>query len=165
MCGVVEALTVASGALKLNSQYQESRAAEANYIAQAQNADQNARVQNRQTEQIADKYAREQSKLDDKMKLARGQMTASMGASGLSAMGSGLDMLVSSNEAYKQDTVDLLQNQRNDTFNSYAKEVNYLNQAQGYRASARNIKRQGNWAMLSTIASTASSYPQGKKLL
>ena len=121
MCGVIEGLTAAMTGLQMYGQRQQYKAQEAAYNAQAQAADanakimeQNQRINDRKAENIADAYGYQQSKLDDKRRLVRGQIAAAQGAAGLTGVGSGLDILGASNDAYYQDSMTLLQNQRND---------------------------------------------------
>ena len=144
--------------------YTQYRAADAQadaqiayYNAQADAAEQNARIQERRGEQIADQYLQQQQKLDDRRRLIRGQQAASAGASGLAASGSVLDVMGSSEDAYRQDSLNLLSNQRNDTWSNYVNVVNYQNQANAFRASAENAEQQGKANKFNTILGTAAS--------
>lgn len=171
MCGVVAGLTAAMTGLQMYGQRQQYKAQEAAYNAQAQAADanakimeQNQRINDRKAENIADAYAYQQSKLDDKRRLVRGQIAAAQGASGLTGVGSGLDILGASNEAYYQDSMNLLQNQRNDIYsnridnwNLENQKIGYMNQASAYRSAAANAVQQGRLGMLSTLAGGALS--------
>ena len=171
MCGVIEGLTAAMTGLQMYGQRQQYKAQEAAYNAQAQAADanakimeQNQRINDRKAENIADAYAYQQSKLDDKRRLVRGQIAAAQGASGLTGVGSGLDILGASNEAYYQDSMNLLQNQRNDIYsnridnwNLENQKIGYMNQASAYRSAAANAVQQGRLGMLSTLAGGALS--------
>ena len=127
------------------------------YNAQADAAEQNARIQERQGEQIADQYLQQQQKLDARRKLVRGQQAAAAGASGLAASGSVLDVMGSSEDAYRKDSMNLLTNQRNDTWSNYVNVVNYQNQANAFRASASNARQQGRANKFNTILGTAAS--------
>lgn len=171
MCGVIAGLTAAMTGLQLYGQRQQYKAQEAAYNAQAQAADanakimeQNQRINDRKAENIADAYGYQQSKLDDKRRLVRGQIAAAQGAAGLTGVGSGLDILGASNDAYYQDSMNLLQNQRNDIYsnrlenwNLENQKIGYLNQASAYRSAAANTAQQGRLGMLSTLASGALS--------
>ena len=171
MCGVIEGITAAMTGLQMYGQRQQYKAQEAAYNAQAQAADanakimeQNQRINDRKAENIADAYAFQQSKLDDKRRLVRGQIAAAQGASGLTGVGSGLDILGASNEAYYQDSMNLLQNQRNDIYsnridnwNLENQKIGYMNQASAYRSAAANAAQQGRLGMLSTLAGGALS--------
>lgn len=171
MCGVVAGLTAAMTGLQMMQQRQQYRAQEAAYNAQAQAADanakiveQNQRINERKAENIADQYAWKQGQLDDKRRLVRGQVAAAQGAAGLTGVGSGLDLLASSNEAYYQDSINLLQDQRNDMYdnritnwNLENQKIGYQNQAKSYRAAAANVAQQGRLGMLSTLAGGALS--------
>lgn len=127
------------------------------YNAQADAAEQNARIQERQGEQIADQYLQQQQKLDARRRLVRGQQAAAAGASGLAAGGSVLDVMGSSEDAYRKDSMNLLTNQRNDTWSNYVNVVNYQNQANAFRASASNARQQGRANRFNTILGTAAS--------
>lgn len=121
---------------------QQYNAQSALYNAQAKAAEQNARISQVKQEQIAEQYAAQQSKLNDRMKLAAGQTAAQAGASGLQLSGSPLDALSSSYDAWRDDSSTLLQNQRNDVWSEHVNEVNYQNQANAYRTSAANLQAQ-----------------------
>lgn len=171
MCGVIAGLTAAMTGLQLYGQRQQYKAQEAAYNAQAQAADanakimeQNQRINDRKAENIADAYGYQQSKLDDKRRLVRGQIAAAQGAAGLTGVGSGLDILGASNDAYYQDSMNLLQNQRNDIYsnrlenwNLENQKIGYLNQASAYRSAAANTAQQGRLGMLSTLSGGALS--------
>ena len=171
MCGVIEGLTAAMTGLQMYGQRQQYKAQQAAYNAQAQAADanakimeQNQRINERKAENIADAYAYQQGKLDDKRRLVRGQISAAQGAAGLTGVGSGIDILGASNDAYYQDSMNLLQNQRNDIYsnrlenwNLENRKIGYLNQASAYRLAAANVAQQGKLGMLSTLAGGALS--------
>ena len=171
MCGVIAGLTAAMTGLQMYGQRQQYKAQQAAYNAQAQAADanakimeQNQRINERKAENIADAYAYQQGKLDDKRRLVRGQIAAAQGAAGLTGVGSGLDILGASNDAYYQDSMNLLQNQRNDIYsnrlenwNLENQKIGYLNQASAYRSAAANVAQQGKLGMLSTLAGGALS--------
>lgn len=116
----------------------------------------------RQREQQAEAYAQKQSQLNDRMRLARGQALAAAGSSGLTDSGSVADILSSSEDAYKKDSMNLLQNQRNDAWSTYVNEVNYRNQASAYNAAAKNAKANGKMQMFSTlVGAAANAYSKG----
>ena len=114
------------------------------YEAQEQAARQNAAIVERQRSQQADAYAQKQSQLNDRMRLARGQAAAAAGAGGFTAEGSVNDILESSYDAYQKDSLNLLTQQRNDSWSQYVNQVNYLNQASAYDAAALNVRKQGH---------------------
>lgn len=171
MCGVIAGLTAAMTGLQMMQQRQQYKAQQDAYNAQAQAADanakiveQNQRINERKAENIADQYAWKQGQLDDKRRLVRGQVAAAQGAAGLTGVGSGLDLLAASNEAYYQDSMNLLQDQRNDMYdnrianwNLENQKIGYQNQAKSYRAAAANAVQQGKLGMLSTLAGGALS--------
>lgn len=150
-------LTALQGYTQYRAADAQADAQMAYYNAQADAAEQNARIQERKGEQIADQYLQQQQKLDDRRRLIRGQQAASAGASGLAAGGSVLDVMGSSEDAYRQDSLNLLSNQRNDTWSNYVNVVNYQNQANAFRASAENAEQQGKANKFNTILGTAAS--------
>lgn len=138
----------------IRNEYKQQQRA---YQAQAEAAQQNAAMISKQREQQADAYAQKQKQLNDRFRLAQGQARAAAGASGLNADGSVADILSSSENAYNQDSMNLLQNQRNDSWSSYVNEVNYRNQANAYNTAASNARKQGHQKMLSTLIGTAAN--------
>lgn len=160
--GIEAALMGVQMATQLMGQRQQYKQQQRMYEAQAQTAQQNAAIISKQREQQAEAYAQKQKQLNDRFRLARGQARAEAGASGLTADGSVADILSSSEDAYKQDSVNLLQNQRNDSWNSYVNEVNYRNQANAYNAAASNARKQGYQKMFATLAGGAANiYSKG----
>lgn len=160
--GIEAALMGVQVASQLMGQRQQYKQQQRMYEAQAQAAQQNAAIISKQREQQAEAYAQKQKQLNDRFRLARGQARAEAGASGLTADGSVADILSSSEDAYKQDSVNLLQSQRNDSWNSYVNEVNYRNQANAYNAAASNARKQGHQKMFATlVGSAANIYSKG----
>lgn len=160
--GIEAALLGVQMATQLMGQRQQYKQQQRMYEAQAQTAQQNAAIISKQREQQAEAYAQKQKQLNDRFRLARGQARAEAGASGLTADGSVADILSSSEDAYKQDSINLLQNQRNDSWNSYVNEVNYRNQANAYNNAASNARNQGHQKMFATlIGDAANIYSKG----
>ena len=160
--GIEAALLGVQMATQLMGQRQQYKQQQRMYEAQAQTAQQNAAIISKQREQQAEAYAQKQKQLNDRFRLARGQARAEAGASGLTADGSVADILSSSEDAYKQDSINLLQNQRNDSWNSYVNEVNYRNQANAYNNAASNARKQGHQKMFATlIGNAANIYSKG----
>lgn len=160
--GIEAALMGVQMLTKLTGQRQQYKQQQRMYEAQAQAAQQNAAIISKQREQQAEAYAQKQKQLNDRFRLARGQARAEAGASGLTADGSVADILSSSEDAYKQDSINLLQNQRNDSWNSYVNEVNYRNQANAYNNAASNARKQGHQKMFATlVGSAANIYSKG----
>lgn len=158
MCSLTLALTGLTTGMQVAGQYQQSRAQAAAYTAQAEAAEQNARIQNRKGEQIAENAAAEQRKLDNRMRLIAGQQNAQAGASGLvGGMGSALDVYNASMQAWSEDSTNLLENQRNTIYDNYVNEVNFRNQGNSYRAQASAAKSAGNMAIAGTLLGAASS--------
>lgn len=141
---------------------QEYKSQQRAYEAQEAAARQNAAIAARQREQQADAYAQKQSQLNDRMRLVRGQAAAAAGAGGFTADGSINDILDSSYDAYKQDSMNLLSQQRSDSWSQYVNQVNYINQANAYDTAARNVRKQGHQKIFGTLlGSAATAYGQG----
>lgn len=157
MCSVMAGLMGLSGYMQYNSQKQAADAQSAAYNAQAQAAEQNARIETRRQEQIADTYAQQQQALRDRRRLAEGQQRAAAGAAGLGMSGSMLDILSSGYDAYTNDQMNLLTNQRNDNYNSRIAETNWLHQASSARSAAANVRSAAKTQGMATILGTAAS--------
>ena len=158
MCSLTLALTGLTTGLQVAGQYQQSRAQAAAYEAQAQAAYQNAKIQNKKGEIMAEQYAQQQRDLDARRRLVTGQQTAAAGASGISStVGSPLDVYTASMDAWGRDTINLLNNQRNDEWSNYVQEVNYRNQGNAARANAKAAKQAGNIGIASTLLGAAAS--------
>ena len=157
MCGWVAGLTALGGLLQYRQQQAQANAQASMYRAQADAAQQNARIENRKQEQIADNYAQQQEALRARQRLAEGAQRAETGAAGLNFAGSAMDILSSGYDAYNKDSMNLLMNQRNDNYSSRVAESNYINQANQSNASAANVKRQAKMSGLATILGTAAS--------
>ena len=157
MCGWVAGLTALGGLLQYRQQQAQANAQASMYRAQADAAQQNARIENRKQEQIADNYAQQPEALSARPRLAEGAQRAETGAAGLNFAGSAMDILSSGYDAYNKDSMNLLMNQRNDNYSSRVAESNYINQANQANASAANVKRQAKMSGLATILGTAAS--------
>ena len=157
MCTLVAGLMGLQGIMGYQQARAEGQAQSAMYNAQAQQAEANAKMAERQKEQVADQYAQKQEELNARMKLARGSAVANAGASGLSMEGSPLDLLASSEDLYKKDSMNLLSNQRNDTYDLYVQAHDARQNAVMNRASASNAKKQANLSAFSSILGSASS--------
>lgn len=169
MCSLLAGIGAGLSALSGYAQYQSQKEAidsqaktqAAMYNAQAEAADRNAKIESRKQEQIADNYAREAKDLRSRQRLSAGALRAQTGAAGLDMSGSAMDILSSGQEAYWQDQMTLLGNQRNDNYSSRLQQANYLYDAASNRAAASNVmeqaKRQKKALMWSTVLGTASS--------
>ena len=128
MCTLTAALTGLAGYGQYRAQSRAYEAQAKAYEAQAEAARQNQKIAEVQRSQVADNYAQQQKKLDDRRRLVIGQQTAAAGASGLMGTGSVMDANASAQQAYKQDSINLLSNQRNDAMSAWISQVNYINQ-------------------------------------
>ena len=161
MCSLTAAmigLTVGQTGLQMAAQHQQTKAAVQTAEAQAKAAEQNAKIQNRQSELIAEQYNQKERELDARRKLIQGAQRAEAGAAGIAGgVGSSMDMLEATTDAWMQDKVNLLGGQRDAVYNNYIKEVNYRNQAHAYRAQADAAKQAGRMAQWGTLLSGAAS--------
>ena len=158
MCSITMALTGLMTGMQMASQHQQTKAAVQTAEAQAEAAEQNAKLQNRQGELIAEQYGQKQRELDNRRRLVQGAQRAEAGASGIAGgMGTAMDMQVATTNAWQEDSENLLGNQREAVYNNYIKEVNYRNQAESYRAQAAAARRAGSMAQWGTLLSGAAS--------
>lgn len=162
MCSLTMALVGLQTGLSMYGQHQQTKAAVASANAQAQAAAeqaaaaraqaemqrqqaeasyQNARVQSRKGEQVAQQFLQKQQELDARRRIAIAQNNAQMGASGImSNVGSSLDILSGINSSWEQDSLNLLGKQRDATYDNYVQEVNYRNQGNAQTAQAFNTE-------------------------
>ena len=162
MCGVMPVLMGVMGFMQYRQQQAQAASQASMYRAQAQAAEQNARIENRRQEQIADQYAQQAEKLRARQRIAAGRAAASAGAAGIaSGSGSVLDLLASSEDAYREDQANLLSNQRNDNYASRVTQSNYEHQAASHRAAAKNVEAEAKWNGITTILGTAASIVTG----
>ena len=157
MCSFTAGLIGASALLGYQQQVQQANTQAKAMRAQAEADEQNARIEGRKQEQIADNYAKEARDLRNRQRLAQGAQRAQAGAAGLGFGGSQQDILSSSLDAYRQDQATLLTNQRNDNYNSRVVQTNYINDANQKRAAADNVVSQAKGQLVPTLLSTAAS--------
>ena len=130
--------------------------------AQQQAAEQNAAIEGIKASQVADNYAAKQKQADDQMRLVRGQIAAAAGASGLNNTGSATDALTATEEAYLEDSKNILRNQRNATWGYMVNQANYLNESKNYDAMIKQAKQQRNMSYFNTLIGAASqAYDMG----
>lgn len=150
-------LTAVSTGIGMIAQHQQTKAQVSMYKAQAQAAEVNKRISDRKQEQIAMQQLQERDKMDNRMRLVAGTNAAEAGAGGLQMAGSPLQLMASSYDEYNKDVYNWEQNKNNAIYNEYLNGMNYQNEANAARASAKNARRQGNLAMVSSILGAASS--------
>ena len=130
--------------------------------AQQQAAEQNAKIEGIKASQVAENFAAKQKQADDQMRLVRGQIAAAAGASGLANTGSATDALTATEEAYLEDSKNILRNQRNATWGYMVNQANYLNESKNYDAMIAQAKRQRNMSYFNTLIGAASqAYDMG----
>lgn len=157
MCSIAAGLMGASAFFGYRQQVQQAEEQASAYRAQAEADEQNAKIEGRKQEQIADNYANEAKQLRSRQRLAQGAQRAEAGSAGIDFSGSQMDILSSSMDAYKNDQATLLSNQRNDNYNSRVIQTNYLNDANQKRTAADNVVSSAKSQWLPTLLSTAAS--------
>lgn len=159
MCTLTAGLAGALGLFQYKQQQEAAENQAAMYRAQAKMAEQNARVEGKKQESIADKYAQEASRLRSRHNLAAGAARAQAGAANLGIAGgtSAMDILASGFTAYGQDQMNLLSNQRNDNYASRVQQSNYEADAANNYAAADTVERQAKLQGIATILGTAAS--------
>lgn len=157
MCSVLAGLTALGGVMQYQQGQAQADAQAKAYEAQADQARQNAATEGYRQEQIADKYARESEDLKHRQRIIAGQQRAQAGAAGLGLTGSPLDILSAGYDAYNEDKMTLLANQRNDNYNRRVTQNNYIAQANSYKAAADNTRSAAKVQGMATILGTAAS--------
>lgn len=151
-------LAAVSGYMQYQQIGAQAKAQQSTYNAQAAADEQNAKIEAKKQEQIADNYADQAKQINARMRLTRGTQAASSGASGIDmSKGSGLDILSGTYENYNSDKISLLNNQRTDNYNSRVVQSNYINSANANRTAASNVRSQAKAAQFGTILGTATS--------
>ncbi len=163
MCSLTAGLIGASALFGYQQQVQQANTQAKAMRTQAEADEQNARIEGRKQEQIAENYAKEARDLRNRQRLAQGAQRAQAGAAGLGFSGSQEDILSSGLDAYKQDQATLLTNQRNDNYNSRVVQTNYINDANQKRAAADNVVSQAKGQLVPTLLSTAASIVGAQK--
>lgn len=158
MCSVLAGLTALSGIVSYAGQQQAARAQADAYREEAKVAEANARYKAREQEQAADNAAIEDRRLRTKQRIHAGQVRAAAGAAGLSSeAGSPLDVLNAGWDAYDQDKMISLSNQRNINFNKRVEQSNFENRAAAYNSAADNVMANARLAGIGTILGTATA--------
>lgn len=158
MCSVLGVLTGISGVMQYQGQQAAADAQAKAYENQAAMAERNAQNEKRRQEQIADNYAAQDRKLQQRQRIHAGQVRAAAGAAGISSeSGSPLDILSAGWDAYENDKITSLMNQRNENHDSRVTETNFNSQAASYRAAADNTRSVAQAQGLATILGTATA--------
>ncbi|CAJ0600728.1 unnamed protein product, partial [Cylicocyclus nassatus] len=151
----VQVLKGYKDAKQINDQYVAQRRM---YEAQERAVRQNSEIVKKANERVAENYARDQKKLNDRLKLVRGQQAAAAGASGISGnSGSLLDAASAANDEWRDASFDLLRKQREDTWANFVQAANYDAQANIYDSLEEQNKAARKKAMLGSIIGSAFS--------
>lgn len=157
MCSILAGLAALSTVTSAYGSYQQAAAQSAALEAQAKAAERNAHMEEIRQDQIANKYAQQGEELKARRNIAEGQVRAQAGSAGLGMAGSPMDLISSGYEAYNQDKMNLLVNQRNDNWESRVAQTNFLNEAASARSAAKNVKSQAVLSGIGTILGGAAS--------
>lgn len=156
MC--VPLLTAVGTAVSTVGAIQQGRAAAAAATAQANAADQNAKISAKQAELAAQNGAREEREMRQRGAAIIGAQKAGYGASGLDiGAGSPLDILTDTRYQNELDSLNVRRNAANQVWGYQAEQTNYLNQASAARASARNARSTANLMAVGNLLTGATT--------
>jgi hypothetical protein len=138
-----------------------------NYEYQAQVAEQNARLANRQAESNAEAGAMKAAQVLQRARQVKATQAAAYSANGVDiSSGSALDILSDTEAQGKLDQAQTLYDAANNTWSLQTQATNYENQASADRASASNARSAGKMnamsALLTGVSSLASQYSSFK---
>lgn len=137
------AFTIVGGLLSAGSSIMGGIAQSRAYSAQAQMAEQNARMAELQGEESVRKGARDEAKLRARGAQFLGTQRAMMGASGLTTGGSNQNILMDTGMGIEQDADNLRFQTAQTAYGFDVERINNLNQASVARSSASNAKTAG----------------------
>lgn len=158
MCSVLAGLSAVAGALQYKANVDQADAQAEAYERQAAADRRNAELEQRKQEQVADNAVVRDRQLRQKQRLQAGQVRAAAGAAGISSdSGSPLDILSAGWDAYEQDKIMSLTEQRNQNFDLRVNESNYLNRANSYINAANNTRDAARATLIPTILGTATA--------
>lgn len=151
MCGVVEALTMASGLFSAYSSIQQGNAQAAAYEAQAATANQNAKIAAWQAEDTLKRGAGEEKKLRERGGQFAATQLSQLAASGQQVSGSALGVLQDTGMGIEQDADTLRLDFAKEKWGHDVQQVNYMNEADAARSSAKNAKKAGQIGALTSL--------------
>ena len=156
MC--VPLLTAVGTAVSTVGAIQQGRAAAAAATAQANAADQNAKISAKQAELAAQNGAREEREMRQRGAAIIGAQKAGYGASGLDiGAGSPLDILTDTRYQNELDSLNVRRNAANQVWGYQAEQTNFVNQASAARASARNARSTANLMAVGNLLTGATT--------
>ena len=151
MCGVVAALTMASGLFSAYSSIQQGNAQAAAYEAQANAANQNAKIAAWQAEDTLKRGAGEEKKLRERGGQFAATQFSQLAASGQQVSGSALSVLQDTGMGVEQDADTLRLDFAKEKWGHDVQQVNFLNEADAARSSAKNAKKAGRIGALTSL--------------
>ena len=143
MCVAAAVLTAASGLFGAYSSIQQGNAQAAAYEAQANAANQNAKIAAWQAEDTLKRGAGEEKKLRERGGQFAATQLSQLAASGQQLSGSALGVLQDTGMGLEQDADTLRLDFAKEKWGHDVQQVNYLNEADGARSSAKNAKKAG----------------------
>ena len=156
MC--VPLLTAVGTAVSTVGAIQQGRAAAAAATAQANAAEQNAKISAKQAELAAQNGAREEREMRQRGAAIIGAQKAGYGASGLDiGAGSPLDILTDTRYQNELDSLNVRRNAANQVWGYQAEQTNFVNQASAARASARNARSTANLMAVGNLLTGATT--------
>lgn len=166
MCVAPAILSGAGTALGVVSAVQEGRAQSAAYQNQANAADQNAKIAERQAVTAAQNGAQEEKEMRRRGAATIGAQKTAFAASGIdSGSGSATDVINDTSSQNELDALAIRKNSANQVWGYQADQTNYKNQASASRTAAKNARTAGNLNAFGTLLSgyTSMQSKYGKK--
>lgn len=165
MC--VPLLTAIGTAVSTVGSIQQGRAAAAAATAQANAADQNAKISAKQAELAAQNGAREEREMRQRGAAFAASQKAGFSASGLDiGAGSPLSVLMDTNYQNELDALTVRRNASNKVWGYQAEQTNFTNQANAARSAARNARSTANLmavgSLLTGATTLSSQYSKAK---
>jgi len=158
MCVVGVALSVASTALGMAAANREAKATAAAYNSQAQTDEANARIARQQAEDAISRGQTEEDQLRQKATRFKASQKAAFAASGTdTTMGSAIDVITDTSFLSEQDAANVRYNASQQSLGFRQQANNYMFQARGNRAAAKNARTAGKMKMFSTLIGGATT--------
>ena len=151
MCVAAAVLTAASGLFGAYSSIQQGNAQAAAYEAQAATANQNAKIAAWQAEDTLKRGAGEEKKLRDRGGQFAATQLSQLAASGQQVSGSALGVLQDTGMGLEQDADTLRLDFAKEKWGHDVQQVNYMNEADAARSSAKNAKKAGRIGALTSL--------------
>lgn len=159
MCFDPASLSIIGTVFGATSAISQSRAQAAGYENQANAADQNAKIAEKQAVSAAENGAQEEKQMRQRGEATIGAQKASFAASGLdTGSGSAMDVIADTSTQNNLDALTVRKNAANQVWGYQAEQTNFKNQARAARSAASNAKTAGYMGAFGTVLQGVSSY-------